>query len=99
MANESAITTYGERNANAPDQLDLFSFLVGKWEGTGRARLEDGSHAGFQLTWIGRYILNGMAIADEFHGQTPDGKPYLGISLRHFDTSISTFPIRFFGGR
>jgi hypothetical protein len=26
-----AIATYGERNANAPPQLDVFSFLVGKW--------------------------------------------------------------------
>jgi hypothetical protein len=27
-----------------------------------------------------------MAIADEFHSLAPDGSPYLGLSLRHFDT-------------
>ncbi len=81
----AAITTYGERNAQAPAELDLFSFLVGKWSGAGKARLPDGGHAQFELTWIGRYVLNGMAIADEFHSLTPDGKPYLGISLRQFD--------------
>jgi hypothetical protein len=85
MALEPAITTYGEKNPQAPAQLSLFSFLVGKWKGTGKTRLEDGSHAQFELTWIGRYILNGMAVADEIHSLDPDGKPYLGISIRHFD--------------
>jgi hypothetical protein len=95
MAIEPAITTYGERNPQAPDQLSLFSFLVGKWNGTGKTRLEDGSHAQFELTWIGRYILNGMAIADEIHSLAPDGKPYLGISLRHFDTKADCWIIEY----
>jgi hypothetical protein len=95
MAAEPAITTYGERNPQAPDQLNLFSFLVGKWKGTGNTRLEDGSHAQFELTWIGRYILNGMAIADEIHSLAPDGKPYLGISLRHFDTKEDSWIIEY----
>src|SRR5580658_6636302 len=86
LASEPAITTYGIRNAQAPSQLDLFSFLVGKWQGGGKTKLADGSYASFDgVTWIGRYVLNGMAIADEFHALTPEGKPYLGISLRQFD--------------
>jgi hypothetical protein len=95
MADEPAVTTYGRRNAQAPGQLNLFSFLVGKWDGTGRTRLPDGSHAEFELTWIGRYILNGMAIADEIHSLTPDGKPYLGISLRHFDVAHDSWIIEY----
>lgn len=89
------ITTYGEKNAQAPSQLNLFSFLVGKWKGTGKTRLEDGSTAQFGLTWIGRYILDGMAIADELHGNAPDGSPYLGISLRHFDTKHASWIIEY----
>lgn len=85
MAAESAITTYGKKSRQAPSRLDLFSFLAGKWKGIGKAKLPDGSAAKFEVTWIGRYILNGIAIADEFHSLTPDGKPYLGISLRSFD--------------
>jgi len=95
MAIQPAITTYGERNPQASDQLSLFSFLVGKWQGTGKTRLEDGSHAQFELTWIGRYILNGMAIADEIHSLGPDGKPYLGITIRHFDTKEASWIIEF----
>ena len=96
MASEPAITTYGQKNAQAPPELSLFSFLVGKWKGSGRTRLPDGSHAQFDgVTWIGRYILNGMTIADESHALTPDGKPCLGITLRHFDLKHDSWIIEF----
>ena len=92
MAAEPAITTYGERNPEAPAELDLFSFLVGKWSGTS-PRLPDGNHA--EWTWIGRYILNGMAIADELHVSGLEGKPYLGITLRQFDTEHDVWVVEF----
>jgi hypothetical protein len=95
MANEPAVTTYGERNAQAPAQLSLFSFLVGKWKGLCKTRMPDGSPAEFELTWIGRYILDGLAIADEFHSLAPDGSPYLGISIRHFDTKRDSWIIEY----
>ena len=97
VAAESAITTYGERNPEAPAELDLFSFLVGKW--SGRKRLADGTHA--EWTWIGRYVLNGMAIADELHASA-DGKQYLGITLRQSTHGLSSFSmsrIRFFADK
>jgi hypothetical protein len=95
-ASQPAITTYGERNAQAPGQLGLFSFLVGKWQGAGKTKLANGSYAQFSgVTWIGRYVLNGMAIADEFHASTPDGKAYLGISLRQFDTTHKSWVIEY----
>ena len=96
MATQPAVTPYGHRNATAPAELSLFSFLVGKWKGAGKARLPDGGgHASFELTWIGRYILNGMAIADEFHSLAPDGSPYLGISLRYFDATQAAWVIEY----
>ena len=86
MAQAPAITIYGDRHESAPEELELFSFLIGKWEGSGRTRLDDGTIAEYDgLTWIGRYVLDGMAIADEFHGPQPDGSPDLGISFRFFD--------------
>ena len=95
MAAEPAISTYGELNQQAPDQLRLFSFLVGTWKGSGEARLPGGSTGKFPVTWIGRYVLNGMAVADEFHSLAPDGKPYLGISLRSFDTRHDSWIIEY----
>jgi hypothetical protein len=92
MAAEPAITIYGERNPEAPAELDLFSFLVGKWVGRSRTRLADGNHS--EWTWIGRYIMNGMAIADELHVNA-EGKPYLGITLRQFDTEHDVWVVEF----
>jgi hypothetical protein len=95
-AAESAITPYGHQNPQAPRQLSDFSFLVGKWQGSGKTRLANGTYAQFSgVTWIGRYILNGMAIADEFHASTPDGKAYLGISFRQFDPQHHSWIIEY----
>ena len=47
------------------------------------------------MTWIGRYILDGTAIADELHGPNPDGSPYLGISLRQYDAVRGTWIIEY----
>ena len=80
-----AVTSYGKRNPNAPAELDAFAFLVGKWEGAGKTQLPDGKVAEFAVSWVGRYVLDGMVIADEFHSSSPDGSPYLGISLRSYD--------------
>lgn len=91
----AAVSKYGERNAKAPSELDAFSFLVGKWEGAGRTKLPDGKVAEFAVTWIGRYVLDGMAIADEFHSSMPDGSPYLGISLRQYRSDLRSWVVEY----
>jgi hypothetical protein len=88
-------TTYGERNPNSPNELKVFSFLIGKWQGAGRVKLDGGKFADFSVSWIGRYILDGAAIEDEFHSLAPDGSPYLGISLRQYDTKRKTWIIEY----
>jgi len=88
-------STYGERNPNSPNELKIFSFLIGKWQGTGRVKLDAGKFADFSVSWIGRYILDGTAIADEFHSLAPDGSPYLGITLRQYDTKRKTWVIEY----
>ena len=90
-----SMTPYGEMNPGAPQELKVFSFLVGKWEGKGKTKIEDGKFAEYDVTWIGRYILDGTAIADELHGPMPDGSPYLGISLRQYDADRSTWIIEY----
>lgn len=89
------ITNYGERNPNSPNELELFSFLVGKWQGTARVKVDGGKFVEIPVSWIGRYILDGTAIADEFHSTAPDGSPYLGISLRQYDTQRKTWIIEY----
>ena len=90
-----AVTKYGAPNAKAPPELDAFSFLIGKWEGTGSTKLPDGKDSEFAVTWIGRYTLDGMAIADEFHSSMPDGSPYLGISLRQYRADLKSWVVEY----
>ena len=92
---DPSMTPYGDRNAGSPEELSVFSFLIGKWEGKGRTKLESGKFAEYDVTWIGRYIFDGTAIADELHGPMPDGSPYLGISLRQYDADRKTWIIEY----
>jgi hypothetical protein len=85
-------TTYGDKNSSAPKELDVFSFLIGKWQGTGKTRLPDGKVVEFGgVSWIGRYILDGNAIADEGHAAYPDGRPALGVTFRQYDVARKTW--------
>jgi hypothetical protein len=88
-------TIYGEKSPSAPRELDVFAFLIGKWDGRGRTRLPDGKVAEYPVAWIGRYILDGTAIADEAHAPYPDGTPSLGITFRQYDQSRKTWVIEF----
>ena len=88
-------TIHGERSPRAPRELDVFAFLIGKWDGRGRTRLPDGKVAEYPVAWIGRYILDGTAIADEGHAPYPDGRPFLGITFRQYDQSRKTWVIEF----
>ena len=88
-------TIYGDKNPGAPSQLDTFAFLIGKWEGKGKTTLENGEVAEFPVTWIGRWVLDGLAIADEAHSVGPDGRPYLGISFRHYDSIRATWIVEY----
>jgi hypothetical protein len=96
VAQEAAITTYGARNSAAPVELDAFSFLVGKWKGVAKVRLENGGYAEDHLIWIGRYVLDGMAIADEGYYVGPAGAATLaGFSIRSFDPKSRSWTIDF----
>jgi hypothetical protein len=88
-------SSFGERSPKTPRELSVFSFLIGKFDGKGQVTLADGKFAEFPVTWIGRYILDGTAISDEMHSFTPDGKPYLGITLRQYDTARKTWIIEY----
>jgi hypothetical protein len=88
-------TAYGEMSPRAPVELRAFAFLPGKWEGTGKAKVQDGYSPPFPVKWIGRYMLDGTAIADELHAPAPDGTPYLGITFRQYDATRKAWVIEF----
>ena len=88
-------TTCGEMSPRAPKELNAFAFLIGTWDGTGRTRLPDGKVAEYPVTWIGRYVLDGTAIADEVHGPAPDGSPPWGSVFRQYDSNRATWVIEY----
>ena len=88
-------TTYGERNPGGPNELELFAFLIGKWEGTGKPGSPTAHLPSPPVSLIGRYVLDDTAIADEGHSVTPDGSPYLRITVRYYDATRKTWIIEY----
>lgn len=82
-------------NPDAPAELSLFDFLVGKWHCEGIYKADDGQEHEFQATWTGHYILDGYAIADEYRMLGPDGKPVmLGQNFRAYNRAHGAWRMR-----
>jgi hypothetical protein len=93
--NDPAVTQYGTLNPAAPAELATFAFLVGKWTGTATYRDPEGKLTNYELQWIGRYTLNGMAIADEMRVPESEGGRVQGLGLRYFDPATKTWAVEF----
>lgn len=77
---------FGQPNPNAPAALVQFAFLIGRWRCEARVRTGDGDWQTFQATWLGRYILDGYAIADEYRMTGPAGELIVfGMNFRTWD--------------
>jgi hypothetical protein len=77
---------FGERNQNAPEELSRFAFLIGRWQCEAKATSDDGVWRTFDATWVGRFLLDGYAIADEYRMTDSAGKRIvLGVNLRAYD--------------
>lgn len=76
----------GQPNPEAPTELECFSFLVGLWNCAGKVKCKGDEWKPFTAEWFGRYILDGMAIADEFRATFPDGKLFMhGQNIRMYN--------------
>ncbi len=79
---------FGKPNPNAPAALSQFGFLIGKWRCEAKVMLASGEWQTFEATWIGRFILDGHAIADEYRMTRSGGELIvLGMNLRTYDVS------------
>jgi hypothetical protein len=79
---------YGKPNPNAPPALSRFAFLIGRWRCEARVRSANGEWQTLQATWLGRFILDGYAIADEYRMTGSSGELIvLGMNLRTYDAS------------
>ena len=86
---------FGEANPNAPAALSRFAFLIGRWRCEARVRLPNGEWQTLQATWLGRFILDGYAIADEYRMTGSSGELIvLGMNLRTYDATKQTWNIK-----
>jgi hypothetical protein len=86
---------YGKPNPNAPEKLSRFAFLIGKWAGQAKLKGEDGHVDTLDVTWEGRYILDGYAIEDEYRMATPSGELIvLGMNFRAYDPKKNTWNMK-----
>ena len=86
---------FGKPNPSAPAALSRFAFLIGNWRCEARVRLANGEWQTFQATWLGRFILDGYAIADEYRMTGPSGELIvLGLNLRTYDASKQSWNMK-----
>lgn len=80
------MVNYGTPHPEAPRELRQFAFLIGSWHCESTVTQSDGSTRTVPATWVGRYILDGRVIEDEFRQLGPSGEVVqLGRNYRCFN--------------
>jgi hypothetical protein len=86
---------FGKPSPDAPPELHAFAFLIGQWQCNAKIKTPKGDWQRFEAQWIGRFILEGHAIADEYRMTTLAGELLvLGMNIRSFDTATRIWNIR-----
>jgi hypothetical protein len=88
-------TQYGNPNPEAPPELSQFAFIIGKWNCDVRVKAEDGTWQAYQATWVGRYILDGFVIADEYRMANQAREIVVqGMNFRSYSAEKKTWVMR-----
>ena len=86
---------FGKPNPNAPAALSRFAFLIGKWRCAAKVRLANGEWQTFEASWLGRFILDGYAIADEYRMTGSTGELIvLGMNFRAYNAAQQIWNIQ-----
>jgi len=86
---------FGEPNPDAPAALSRFAFLIGRWRCEAQVRSANGEWQTFHATWLGRFILDGYAIADEYRMTGSSGELIvLGMNFRAYDATKQMWNIK-----
>lgn len=86
---------HGHPNPKAPAELSQFAFIIGKWRCDVRVKGEDGAWQTYKATWIGRYILDGYVIADEYRMTSEAGELIVhGMNFRSYSVEKKTWLMR-----
>lgn len=86
---------FGQPNPNAPSALSQFAFLIGRWRCDAVVTPPNSDAQKFEAAWIGRYILEGYVIADEYGMAVPAGERIvLGMNFRVYDPARQQWNIK-----
>jgi hypothetical protein len=86
---------YGNPNPKAPPELSQFAFIIGEWRCDVRLKGEDGRWQPYVATWVGRYILDGYVIADEYRMTNQTGELIVhGMNFRSYSSEKKTWVMR-----
>jgi hypothetical protein len=87
--------SFGSANPKAPAELSRFAFLIGDWRCDARIKVGDGDWQRYEATWLGRYILDGYVIADEYRMMSLSGETVvLGLNVRAYDAAKQVWNIK-----
>jgi len=82
-------------NPNAPAELSRFAFLIGRWRFDAKFKSANEEWRAFHGTWLGHYILDGYAIADEYRMIGSSGELIvLGMNFRIYDSAKQVWNIK-----
>jgi len=86
---------YGVPNPKAPPELSQFAFIIGKWSCDLKLKTQDGAWQSFHATWIGRYILDGYVISDEYRMTNQKGELVVhGMNFRSYSVERKGWVMR-----
>jgi hypothetical protein len=86
---------FGKLNPKAPVELERFAFLLGAWSGEAKLKLDGGGTQTFQVKWVGRTILDGYAIEDEYRMTAASGELIvLGMNFRTYEAARKSWHIK-----
>jgi hypothetical protein len=82
-------------NPQAPAELAQFAFLLGEWRLDAKFKSPEGIWQRFQGTWIGRLILDGYVIEDEYRMLGSIGEVVVhGMNFRVYDPAKQCWNIK-----
>jgi len=86
---------YGTPNPKAAPELSQFAFIIGEWRCDAGVMGEDGTWQSYQATWVGRYILDGHVISDEYRMTNQTGELIVhGMNFRSYSVERKTWVMR-----
>ncbi len=90
----------GQANPNAPEALSRFAFLIGRWRCKAKILVGDGEWQTFEASWVGRFMLDGYVIADEYRMTSSSGElMVLGMNFRAYDPARQTWNMKWLNSR